>query len=187
MIAFRPGWDHRRIMQQPLEVSFMRSASVLFALVFVFCLAAPATAFDCGRIDFGTPLAELDDGYFVKYKQAGGVSYYNYTGPCRMALHDYTNAAISYAFVDGRIYARIIRTFDEDIDKGMASVTAVAGQPTMVERDGEWTVYFWHFPGDVKSKVKYNPTTRETRSAVYYEPLRAKLQEHHDPAVVETD
>ncbi|MCJ2164737.1 MULTISPECIES: hypothetical protein [unclassified Pseudodesulfovibrio] len=78
----------------------------------VLCVPVPVHAFDCGKVAFGTPLSELDGGNFILYMEKDGVSYYNYTGPCRTALHEYTNPAIAFAAVDGRIYARIVQTFD---------------------------------------------------------------------------
>jgi hypothetical protein len=169
--------------------AFMRCLPMLVLFLSVLCVSCPAQAFDCGRITFGTQLSELDDGNFVRYKEKGGVAYYNYVGSCRMGLHENTNPAISFAFVDGRIYARIIRTFDEDLDTMLASIQAKAGPPAKVSQDGEWTVYQWTFPDDVKSKLKINRRTGETRSAVYYEPLRAKLQgsKDTDPDEVPTE
>lgn len=166
----------------------MRFLSMSFLLLTVLCFSAPALAFDCGHIVFGTPMSELDDGNFVPYLEKNGVTYYNYTGSCRMALHEYTNPAIAFAVVDGRIYARIIRTFDGDIGQTLAKVQAAAGPPVKTYKDGEWDVYTWNFPNDVESKLKHNRNTGEIRSAVYYTPLRAKLKDAKtDPAEVPTD
>ena len=152
----------------------MRSLIVSLPLLLALCL--PAMAFDCGQVVFGTPMSELDDGNFVPYMEKGGVTYYNYTGPCRMALHEYTNPAIAFAAVDGRIYARIVRTFDGDIKNSLAKVEEKAGPPVKTYKDGDWDVYAWNFPDDVEAKLKFNRQTGELRSAVYYKPLRDKLK-----------
>ena len=47
-----------------------------------FILAFPllAQSFDCNKPDFGARIEELNkDGYFVKYMEKAGISYYNYT------------------------------------------------------------------------------------------------------------
>lgn len=150
--------------------------------LFIITISSTTFAFDCGRIEFGTPMSELDDGFFVPYMEKGGVTYYNYTGPCRMGLHEYTNPAISFAFVDDRIYARLIRTFDNDIGQVLAKVEAVTGPAEKMTREGDWLIYHWSFPKDLKSKIKYNEMTHEIRSAIYYEPLRDLLKAEHDPA-----
>ena len=77
-----------------------------------FILAFPllAQSFDCNKPDFGTRIEELNkDGYFVKYMEKAGISYYNYTGPCRMEVHDRFTASISYAFIDNQFYARLVK------------------------------------------------------------------------------
>lgn len=159
--------------------------SLLFA--FVAC-GTMSFAFDCSHIEFGAPLSEIDDGNFIPYKQEDGITYYNYVGPCRLPAHENTNPAVSFAFIDNRIYARIIRAFDRNKETVLASMTAKAGPPTKTYDEGEWTVYVWSFPGDVKSKLKFNNKTRESRSACYSEPLRKslRLKASEDPAELPT-
>ena len=78
---------------------------------FILVLPLLAHGFDCNKPDFGARLEDLNkDGYFVKYMEKAGISYFNYTGPCRMELHDQYNPSISYAFIENQLYARIITT-----------------------------------------------------------------------------
>lgn len=167
----------------------MRIFALSAVCLCLLALAGPARAFDCAHVVFGTPLSEIDDGHFVPYREKDGVTYCNYTGACRLAIHDMANTAISFAFVDGRIYARIVRVFDGDLDRMLAVIQAKAGAPHKLAQEGDWEVYTWSFPGDVKSKAKMNRKTGEVRSAVYYEPLRAKLRgaPAEDPAEVPTN
>jgi hypothetical protein len=56
-----------------------------------FILAAPllSHAFDCNKPEFGARIENLNkDGYFVKYMEKSGISYYNYTGACQMEVHE---------------------------------------------------------------------------------------------------
>ena len=149
--------------------------------------------FDCNKPDFGAHLEDLNkDGYFVKYMEKEGISYYNYTGPCRMDRHNYANLLISYAFIENRLYARIIRVggsdeYFQDVKSRMEKiVTKEIGVPIYeMKPDGDWLIYQWTNKQDkIRFKVKINSKTNERKSAFYYEPLRAKLpnlNEAEDP------
>ena len=152
-----------------------------------FILAFPllAQSFDCNKPDFGTRIEELNkDGYFVKYMEKAGISYYNYTGPCRMEAHDRFTPSISYAFIDNQLYARLVKIPEnegrtEDIrDRMEKNVSRQVGtQPYSMKQDGDWWVYQWFNEKDnIKFKVKVHSKTNEGKGAFYYEPLRAKLK-----------
>jgi len=152
-----------------------------------FILAFPllAQSFDCNKPDFGTRIEELNkDGYFVKYMEKAGISYYNYTGPCRMEVHDRFTPSISYAFIDNQLYARLVKIPEnegrtEDIRDRMEKYVSkqVGTQPYSMKQDGDWWVYQWFNEKDnIKFKVKVHSKTNECIGAFYYEPLRAKLK-----------
>ncbi|MFH1139210.1 MAG: hypothetical protein V1816_24270 [Pseudomonadota bacterium] len=159
----------------------MRKAWIFFSFLLVLSQAAVGLGFDCKNIPFGSDLGDINqDGYFVKYAEKAGVSFYNYTGPCRMALHEDSNAAISYAFVGNKIYARIIRTFNDSLEKIEKTIICQAGAPDSRTQSGDWVVFSWNYPEkELKSKLKFNTVTRETKSVVYYEPLRKMLGQGH--------
>ncbi len=153
-----------------------RRVFVAFCLVFL-CLAATAWAggFDCARPPYGALLRDINDhDYFVKFDAKGGIAYYNYTGPCRLILHEQTAPIIVYGFVDGRLYSRIVRTDRDDLGMIRSMATKVAGSPKE-SVEGDWTILRWDFPDkNVKMKVKYNNVTEASKSTTYYEPLRPK-------------
>ena len=151
-----------------------------------FILAFPllAQSFDCNKPDFGTRIEELNkDGFFVKYMEKGGISYYNYTGPCLMDIHNHLNPSIFYAFIDKQLYARLVKIPEnegrtEDIrDRMEKNVSKQVGtQPYSMKQDGDWWVYQWFNEKDnIKFKVKVHNKTNEGKGAFYYEPLRVKL------------
>jgi len=160
-----------------------------------FFLAFPllAQSFDCNKPDFGARIEELNkDGYFVKYKEKMGISYYNYTGPCRMDLHNHLNPSIAYAFIDNQLYARIINVSSledslEEIKARMQRYVSKQIGTSQVEekQDGDWLVYQWFNEKEkLKYKAKIHIKTKESKTAFYYEPLRAKLKlinEEDDP------
>ncbi len=143
-----------------------------------------AHGFDCNRPDFGARLEDVNtDGYFLKHMEKAGISYYTYTGPCHMDGHRDLNPLISYAFIDNRLYARIIRVAGSDEDfqdvrKRMEKiVTREMGSPIYeIKQNGDWLVYQWTNKKDkINFKVKIDSKTNERKSAFYYEPLRARL------------
>jgi len=168
-----------------------------FIMVF-FILAFPllAQSFDCNKPDFGTRIEELNkDGFFVKYMEKGGISYYNYTGLCRMDMHNSFNPSIFYAFIDNQLYARLVKIPEnegrtEDIrDRMEKNVSKQVGtQPYSMKQDGDWWVYQWFNEKDnIKFKVKVHSKTNEGKGAFYYEPLRVKLtniDEGDDPVLL---
>jgi len=166
----------------------------VFVVCFILAFPLMAHSFDCYKPDFGARIEDLNkDGYFVKYMEKGGISYYNYTGPCRMDVHGHYNPSISYAFIDNQLYARIMNIPEreesiEDIRKTMEkNVSKQIGTDTFtVKQEGDWWVYQWFNEKDkLKYKVKINSKTKAAKGAFYYEPLRAKLKninEADDPA-----
>jgi hypothetical protein len=160
-----------------------------------FILAFPllAQSFDCNKPDFGARIEDLNkDGYFVKYMEKGGISYYKYTGVCRKNMHNHVNPAISFAFIQGQLYARIISVSEreddmEDIRDRMEKMVSkqIGTQPFEIKQDGDWWIYKWFNEKDsLKYKLKIHSKTKASKSAFYYEPLRAKLpnlNEDDDP------
>jgi hypothetical protein len=139
--------------------------------------------FDCNSPDFSSTIQDLNkDGQFVKYMEKGGVSYYNYTGPCRMGMHSFQNPAIAYAFVDDQLFARIVTTYGDYSEKARATfeerVSKQIGTSTMTKKqEGDWLIYQWANEKEkTKFKVKFNTKTLEQKGAFYYEPLREKLK-----------
>ena len=161
---------------------------------FILAFPLPAQSFDCNKPDFGACIEDLNkDEYFIKYMQKGGISYYNYIGPCRMVMHNHSNPSISYAFIGNQLYAQIINIPEkegqtEDIrDRMEKNVPKQLGtQPYSMKQDGDWWIYQWFNEKDnLKYKVKVNGKTNEGKSVCYYEPLRSKLKninETDDPA-----
>ena len=150
---------------------FRAFASCVLALLLT--TTAAAGGFDCAKPSYGKPLASMnDDGYFVKFHEDNGVSYYNFTGPCKLGVHERLAPVIVYGVVDGKLYSRVMKTDHDDIAIIQQVTTKLAGTPkTTVE--GDWTVMRWNFPEKMmKMKLKYNNVTRATKSALYYEPLR---------------
>lgn len=143
--------------------------------------------FDCAKPDFGANLEDINkEGYFIKYMEKEGISYYNYTGPCRVDGHASFNGSLSYAFIDNQLYARISRVLEKQktpeevlkileviIPKQLAMDPST---PYQTKQDGDWKIYQWYNEKtNVKYKAKYNVKTGEGKGAFYYEPLRAKL------------
>ena len=157
-----------------------------------FILAFPllAQSFDCNKPDFGARIEDLNkDGFFIKYMEKGGISYYNYTGVCRMGMHNHVSPSISYAFIDNQLYARIINVSGEKVPGEKASLEVIREKmqeyvskqigTSSVEKkqEGDWWIYQWfNEKENLKYKVKTHSKTKESKSAFYYEPLRAKLK-----------
>jgi hypothetical protein len=144
-----------------------------------FFLAFPllAQSFDCNKPDFGARIEELNkDGYFVKYMEKGGISYYNYTGPCRMEVHNHLNPSIFYAFIDNQLYALVTIPENEGRTEDIRDRTEkymskqIGTQPYSMKQDGDWWVYQWFNEKDnIKMKVKIHSKTNEGKGAFYYE------------------
>jgi hypothetical protein len=157
---------------------------ILTACLLLF-LPLLSFGFDCNHPDFGSTIQELNkDGYFIKYLEKGGVSYYNYTGPCRMEMHSVVNPAIAYGFIDDQLFARIIKTSSEEgdpekvLNKLEERVSKQIGTSIMQKKqDGDWWIYQWVNEKDqLKFKIKIHSKTNERVTAFYYEPLREKLK-----------
>jgi hypothetical protein len=160
---------------------------------YILVLPLLAHGFDCNKPDFGARLEDLNkDGYFVKYMEKTGISYFNYTGPCRMELHSQYNPSISYVFIENQLYARIITTshmegnLDDLISRIERQVSRQVGTPQyQMKQVGDWLEYQWFNEKDnLKLKIKINNKLKVAKGAFYYEPLRAKLpnlNENDDP------
>ena len=144
-------------------------------ILFLFAATALAGEFDCAKPPYGAPLQSINDhDYFVKFMEKGGVAYYNYTGPCRLGVHERLAPIIVYGVVDGKLYGRIMQTEHDNIDIIKQVTSKLAGTPETTT-DGNWTVMSWDFPEkQVRMKLKFNNATKATKSAIYYEPLRPK-------------
>jgi hypothetical protein len=166
----------------------------VFIGCFVLVLPLLSYGFDCNKPDFGAKMEDLNkEGYFVKYMEKAGISYYNYTGPCRMEVHDQNNPSISYAFIDNQLYARIINisnmvdyleNYISRIEKQVSK--QIGTSQYQMKQEGDWLEYQWfNEKNKLKIKVKINSKTKAGKGAFYYEPLRAKLKnidEADDPA-----
>ena len=153
----------------------MRSFFVAVVFVLAVLCCQQAQAFDCGKLDFGAKLSDIDDGNFVLYMQKEGVSYYNYVGTCRLPVHQKASPAIAYAFVDGKYYARIIRVVGRDKKDILADMKAGLCSPITVKTDGKVSLYRCDLPNDVEFKFKYNNKTGEAKTAAYSKPLRTQI------------
>lgn len=145
-------------------------------------------AFDCSHPSLGASLQELNkNGEFIKYKEKDGISYYNYTGPCKMTIHNLANVAVSYAFIDDQLYARLVKTTSEIPTEGDPETVLkniiqrnqhVVDTATIEKKsDGDWSIYqFRNEKEKTRVKVKVNNKTMQRVHALYYEPLREKLK-----------
>ena len=169
----------------------------IFILCYILAIPLLSYGFDCNKPDLGAKLEDINkEGYFVKYMEKAGISYYNYTGPCRMDIHNIHNPSISYAFIDNQLYTRIITlpprddlgSLESRIKKMEERVSEQIGSKAHeVKHEGDWTIFHWYSEKDksLKFKLKLNKKTYDQKSAFYYEPLRAKLpdlKEEDDPA-----
>jgi hypothetical protein len=164
-----------------------------FIMGFILAFPFLAQSFDCNKPDFGAKLEDINkDGYFVKYMEKAGISYYNYTGPCRMEMHNNYTPSISYAFIDNQLYARIVKTPGENADPLDEKILKervlkqIGDSKFEKKQDGDWWIYQWYNEKDnLTYKVKVHSKTNEGKSVCYYESLRAKLKninEADDPA-----
>ncbi len=157
--------------------------TLFLAFVFVALLALPAVAKDFNSIypPFGEEMDNLENAsYFVKYLEKGGVSYYNYLGPREKdPIYEHSSPHMVYAAVNGKLYARISRNWDEDFGVISANMEKVFGAPDKRYEEGDWTVCQWNnLKGDdITLKVKFNKATREVKTAHYYNPLRKLVQD----------
>jgi hypothetical protein len=170
----------------------LKKTSILI-VCFVLVLPFLSYGFDCNKPDFGARIEELNkDGFFVWYMEKGGISYYNYTGPCRMEVHETANPAISFAFIENQLYARLIKIQGDNADPNNVRkrleervLKQIGDSKLEKKQDGDWWIYQWFNEKDkLKFKVKIHNLTNERKTAFYYEPLRAKLpdlKEEDDP------
>lgn len=133
-----------------------------------------ACAFDCLAPPFGERMDRIEGREQLReYAHSGDLAYYRYEGPCGYAMP----ARISYAFVDGALFARIIEAHDVDFEAVKKLAPEAYGKKPKETRDGPWTVLTWNFRDrDMKLKIKYDASERRLKSALYYEPLRERLR-----------
>lgn len=80
---------------------------ILYGLVLSTCLlmsfGVNADSFDCITPPFGADISGFDG--FVKYRDEGDISYFNYTGSdrCELPVHTFASPWISYAVVDSKL------------------------------------------------------------------------------------
>jgi hypothetical protein len=162
----------------------LKKTSILI-VCFVLVLPFLSYGFDCNKPDFGARIEELNkDGFFVWYMEKGGISYYNYTGPCRMEVHETANPAISFAFIENQLYARLIKIQGDNADPNNVRkrleervLKQIGDSKLEKKQDGDWWIYQWFNEKEgLKFKAKIHNKTNERKSAFYYEPLRAKLK-----------
>lgn len=160
----------------------------IFVAVFVFTALCSqhVQAFECGKLDFGAKLSDIDDGNFVLYAEKEGVSYYNYVGICRLPVHQKASPAVAYAFINGQYYARIIRVVGRDKEDILADMKKSLCAPIAEKSDGEWSLYTCDLPNDIEFKFKYNNKTGEAKTAAYSKSLREKIGKSSkvDPAAI---
>jgi len=158
----------------------------LACALIIFSTSASAENFDCVRPVFGVSMESIPDHqFFVKYKESGGVAYYNYTGPCRLAMHEHVAPTIVYGFVGDKLYSRIIHTFNDDIEMIKKHMLTEFGTPRIVE-SGDWLTLTWgKNERNLKNKVKFNLKTREAKWAMYFEPLRPAGDKEPTEATIE--
>ena len=154
----------------------MRSFLGITVLLSALLLCSPVHAFDCNKLDFGSKLSDIDDGNFIMYQKKDGVTYYNYTGPCRLQVHQRACPSISYAFVDGVYYARIIRVQGRPRGDILKDFETVFGAPDKKNVEGSSTEYIFKLPKDVTFKFKYDDSTGMARTATYSNGVREKLR-----------
>ncbi len=166
----------------------MQVLKLILTIALILPFPLMSSGFDCSHPQFGTTLQELNkDGEFIKYMEKDGISYYNYTGPCKMTILDVANVAVSYAFVDDQLYARIVKTtseVSENADPEVVLKNILRRNQHVVDTvsiekstDGDWSIYqFKNKEEKTKVKVKVNNKTMQRIHAFYYEPLRAKLK-----------
>ncbi|EKO39352.1 MAG: hypothetical protein B193_1946 [Solidesulfovibrio magneticus str. Maddingley MBC34] len=153
----------------------MRSFIFVAILVFAALCVQPAQAFECGKLEFGAKLSDIDDGNFVRYMEKDGVVYYNYVGTCRLPVHQKASPAIAYAFVDGKYYARIIRVIGRGKKDILADMEKNFCKPVSVKNQGNVSLYQCDLPNDIEFKFKYDNKSGEARTAAYSKTLRQSI------------
>jgi hypothetical protein len=167
----------------------MRKIISVFIGCVVMVLPLLSYGFDCYNPEFGARLEVLNkDGHFVKYMEKNGITYYRYTGECGLEKHFILKAAISYAFVKNRLYARLINLTSSDgshednrkfLEKEVYSKYGISLYEIKV--DGDWWVYQWPIEsGSLKHKMKINSKTQAIKDVYYDESLRSQLNVFDD-------
>lgn len=154
---------------------------LLCGILLVLCMVGMAHAkkFNCVEPPFGETLKELNqEKHFIKYMEKEGVTYYNYVGPCYLEQQEKLNLAIAYAFIDNKLYARLITIVNNDeakVDKETISknLSKELGCSPKEYTEGDWQIYSWNMKDkNLKYKLKYNLKTKMSKSAFYYTPLK---------------
>jgi hypothetical protein len=153
----------------------MKIIGFIFAVL--LSITAPGSAlcgqFDCAKPQFGVLLSDINENnYFIKYSEVGNVSYYNYTGPCVMPLHSHVVPSIVYGFVNNQLYARIIRTSNDSLDRILKHIPPSFGEPKR-KQNGDVIQLSWENKAhETKLKIKFNTKTKEAKSVTSFQPLR---------------
>jgi hypothetical protein len=103
------------------------------------------------------------------------------------------NPAITFAFIENQLYARIVRIQEESADPVDARkrledrvLRQIGDSKLDKHQDGDWWIYQWYNEKEqIRFKVKMHSMTNERKSAFYYEPLRTRLKiidDADDPA-----
>lgn len=176
----------------------MKKSPFIAILFFLFLVTqAHAVEFNCWMPPFGADLQDLNkNGEFVKYKEIGEISYYNYTGPCKFELHKHTTPTVAFAFVDEKLYARLLSFPSPDelgkvsmkalLDEGDISMKTLQNKDgsapkidTKEYKDGDWEVVQIVNQGDDRiTKIKFNRKLRVIKSAVYSKPIHDMLTQN---------
>ncbi|MCA1945816.1 MAG: hypothetical protein LDL30_11125 [Desulfovibrio sp.] len=112
------------------------------------------------------------------------MAYDNYVGPCYLEQQENLNLAIDYAFVDEKLYARLItiannseaRAGKQLIVKNLSA--ELGAKPAKEYAEGDWYVFSWNIPDkQLKFKLKFNTKATMSKSAFYYIPLKPAQDE----------
>jgi len=162
----------------------------------LFSVASFASGFDCANPPFGEAIAKYDG--FTKIREAGPVSYYSYSGQeCCIAANKYGTPKISYAVVDGKLYAQIVSVVSEELVRGIKERTALyeagkikpedlspgfrdqvkSGVQPKVKLGEDASELIWDFPErNLRAKFKTDFKTNTVKLNYYYIPIWQELQ-----------
>lgn len=159
-----------------------------FVLSLLACLLIPALVlakdFDCVNPAFGDEIGNYE--HFLKYKEKGGIEYYNYTGPCELPVLMLKSVDIAYGVIDGKIYAQIISVHGEDVLRfldfqvlvNLTSKRIQIMTAPETKKEGDWDIAVWKDEEKkLKAKLKQSIKTGQFKLAFYYWPLKGGLEE----------
>ena len=178
--------------------------TIIIALICL--LLAPSLGmtdvFNCENPPFGEEIKKYKG--FVKYRKAGRVEYYNYTGetPCHQDLSPLAKPAIAYAVVDGKLYAQIessriskrhVKVAKAQFEKYFAGKIKfeelapfweqvqkrlnTKADPKVKKRDRNNYEMIWNFEDkNLRVKLKLNFAAARANLNYYYLPIWKELQ-----------